>query len=69
MANKAVDRSEAIPHVFGERQGLAYELGDPLPQDIIEALDMVGFRACLVIAVCCSADIIPGSYWIPGTWI
>jgi hypothetical protein len=51
--------THVVGQFLGERQRFAYETGQTLPQRVVEAFDVIVFRACFVIAWCRSAGITP----------
>jgi hypothetical protein len=47
MADEKLDGADVIRQVFGERQRLAHQTGNALPQGVVEAFNVIGF-ACLL---------------------
>jgi hypothetical protein len=59
MADEVLDGPEMVGQLFGECQRVTYHTGDALPQGVVEALNVIVFRAFFVIALCCAAGITP----------
>ena len=57
VADEDFKGPDMIGELLGERQRLAHQTGDPLTQRVVEPLDMIGFRANLLMARCCTAGI------------
>ena len=47
MANEILDSANVMRQLFGEREGLAYQTSNALPQGVIEAFDVMGFPRLL----------------------
>jgi hypothetical protein len=40
--DEQLDGSNVVPELFGERQHLPHQSGNPLPQRVVQALDVTG---------------------------
>jgi hypothetical protein len=47
VANEVLDGTDVMRQCLGEREGLAHQTGNALPQRVIEALNMIGFPGFL----------------------